>query len=326
MPSSTSFIVQIANLNIEICGWNDKDSACLRDLRRIFVHHEVSDDNVATHRIVVCSSKQFAISPEAIMQWASPCLGVADMMPHRRSHFLARLFCRNKEIPRYSGTCDVICYKDNHRDVEYFMTKNAEWRIEHHAKEHVTYVYSDKKIDMSDGLPSMLIHVVGSQYGCYLLFASCVAVDGKASLFTGGGGVGKTTLCMDLIKKGASYIGDDLVVIYRDGEKTMVGSLLFPLKYYANKINSNKKEIDLVPDNPVLNAPLEVIYCLKRTGHTGAEPNVVPMRDGEMFEKMLKLTNKANTNADARNFIDTLSFVCDNVPCYYKFIADHDQR
>ena len=325
MPSSTSFVMQIATLCIEIDGYNGEDSACLRDLKRVFAHHEVGPDNKAVHRIVVCASKQFVIPSEAVIQWVSPCLGVADKLPRRRFPFFARLFGREMELPRYSGTCDVICYKDTRRQVMYFMTKNAEWRIEHNAAGHVTYVYSDIQIDMSDGLPAMLINVIGSQYGCYILFASCVAADGEALLFAGRGGVGKTTLCMELIRQGATYIGDDIVLVYQEGSQAMAGSLLFPVKYCNNRIN-HKNKIDVVSQlqqRPPLNVPLKSVYYLQRSDK--AESYRKPMPGGTMFEKMLDLTNKANTNADAQHFVDTISHVCDTVPCYYLFYGDYNK-
>ena len=339
MYSSTSFNIQIANLCLEICGYNDEDSACLQDLKRIFKHHEVDRDTTALHRILVCSSKQFEITPEATLRWVAPCLGVAGLLPFRRWRLIANIFSPNKERPKYSGTCDVRCYKDSLRQVDYFIPENSQWRIKHVANDHVTYVFFDGLIDMSDGLPSMLINAIGSQYGCYLLFASCVAVDGQALLFTGDSGIGKTTLCMELMKQGATYIGDDLVLVYQNEEQAMVGSLLFPVKYYANNIYSHKKKSDIVSQlsqRPPLNVPLHSVYNIQRAESTNIESYLKPMPKDKMFEILLKYTNKANTNADGHHFVDTLSYICCAIPCYYlfygkyddittSFFADHDQ-
>jgi len=320
MCSSTSFVVQIAHLCIEICGYNDEDSACLQDLKRVFAHHEVSGDTKVVHRIVVCASNQCEIPSEATLRWIAPCLGVAGSMPRRRWSF----FGRNKERPKYSGTCNVHCYKDVSQQVDYFVPENGEWQIKHDAKEHVTYVYSDGHNEMSDGLPSMLVNVIGSQYGCYLLFASSVAIEGQALLFAGDSGMGKSSLCMELVKKGAAYIGDDLVLVYLKGEQAMVGSLLFPVKCYVDKKQDHKKKIDVVsqlPQRPPLNVPLKSVFLLQRDGAI-IEPYLKPMQRDTLFEKMLKLTNKANTNADAHHFVDTISYICDSVPCHYLFYGD----
>ena len=339
MCSSTSFVIQIANLFIEICGFNDEDSACLGGLKRVFHHHEVICETEIVHRIVVCPPRQFELPNDAVLQWVAPCLGVAGLVPRRMS-FFSRIFSRNREIPLYSGTCNVNCYRDSLHHVEYFIPEYGKWRVEHYPEEHITYAYSDQGSEMSDGLPSMLINVIGSQYGCYLIFASCVAVDGEALLFTGNSGEGKSTLCMELVKQGAAYIGDDLVLLYMDGEQAMVGSLLFPLKYYADKGQVHKKKMDMVsllPQRPPLNVPLKSVYLLQRDDTCVAESYLKPLRSGVMIEKLLKRTNKANTNPDARHFVSTLSSVCETVSCYclsygdsntinLSFFGNNDQR
>lgn len=333
MYSSTSFVMQVANLFIEICGFNDEDCAGLQDLKRLFRYHEVNRDATTVHRVVVCKYDQFEISHEATLDWVLSCVGGDRPKHHRRLFFI-----RKKEVPHYSGAGDVRCYKDLLRQVEYLVPENAEWRIKHIAKEHVTYVFFDR-CDEKFNLIPLLIHVVGSQYGCYLLFASSVAIEGKALLFTGNSGVGKTPLCMELMKQGASYVGDDLVLVYTNEGQAMAGSLLFPMKYYSNGIYSHKKMIDVVAESahPHLNAPLASIYFLQNAENAKSESCIKPMPSEIMFEKMLGLTNKVNTNADGRHFFNTISSICDSVPCYcltYSnrnklntlFFANNDQR
>ena len=320
MYSPTSFVIQIAPICIEVCGFNDNDSAYLNDLKRIFGQHEVGGDTKALHRVVVCASKQFEIPPEATLQWVSTCIGVAGPKPRRRPFFI-----RRKEVPQYSGTGDVACYKEKTHNVDYYIPENAGWRIKHIAEEHVTYVYSDGQNELSNGLPSMLIHVIGSQYGCYLLYASCIAVDGEALLFTGNSGVGKSTLCMELIRQGATYMGDDLVLVYMNGAKAMVGSLLFPVKCYADKMHTHKKTIDVASQTSQrlpLNLPLKSMFFLQRSDTHKADPHLEPVDGETVFETMLKLTNKAHINADGGHFVDTLSSICCSVPCYSLFYGD----
>lgn len=319
MYPSSSFIMQVANLYIEMCSRDNEASACLEGLKHVFRYHAVSDITTANHRIVVCAGSQFEMTPKAAMLWSSPCLGVAGKITRHRTSLFTRLFARGKEVPRYSGTEEVVCYRDSSRNVDYFIPKISKWRIAHHVGEHITYVFCDGSVNTSDGLPSMLLHVIGSQYGCYLLFASCVAIQGEASLYMGNGGVGKSTVCMNLIQQGAAYMGDDLVLVYRDGTQTMVGSLLFPVKYVDTEQKS-KQEIDIVAQSaqrPLLNAPLSRVYLLERKENTTAEPSVIPLQGEAMFEIMLKKTNKAFTHADGHRFADTISFICD---------YNHDQR
>ena len=317
MSHSSSFVIRIAQLCIEICGANDEDSLCLQELKRVFCHHEVSEAPSVDHRIVVRNTGEFVVPPEASLLWKSPYLGVASSKRERRS-MLSRIFARNKEIPLYTGTCNVKCYKDSQAD--FFLPEDSRWLVEHHAKEHITYVYSAMRRDSSDGLPAMLINLIGSQYGFYLLFASGVAVDGRAILFTGDSGVGKSTLCLELIQQGASYIGDDLVLVYQKGEQAMVGSLLFSLKHYADRGDTHKKIIDavsLMSGQPSLNVPLSSVYLLQRNTSESDAPKLRQMESATMLEYLLKFSNRANTTANGKLFLDTLSRICETVPCYY---------
>lgn len=341
MKPSPSFVMQIASLTIEVCGFNDEESACLESLKHIFRHHIVRESESIIHRIIVCKPNEYNLPSEAAPQWVAPCLGVAGRVPRRPSLWsrLTRLFARNREIPLYSGTCNVRCYRDAHRQVDYFIPEYGTWRVEHHATEHLTYAYADPQEDLSDGLPPMLMNVIGSQYGCYLIFASCVAVDGEALLFTGNSGVGKSTLCMELVKQGASYLGDDLALLYVKGGKAMVGSLLFPLKYYADQERVHKTKMDMLSlsqQRPSLTAPLKAAYLVQRADDA-AQSYLRALPSGTMLEQLLKRTNKANTHADTRHFVTTLSSICETVPCYLlsygnndvikpSFFGDHDQR
>ena len=47
------------------------------------------------------------------------------------------------------------------------------------------------------------------------LHASCVVIDGRAVLITGGSGTGKSDLALRLIDRGASLVSDDYTVVKR---------------------------------------------------------------------------------------------------------------
>lgn len=320
MDLSKSFTMQIAHICIELCGCNNEDSACLNSLKQLFAQHEVSGDTKAAHRVVVCDSKRLKIPRDAKLQWVSTFIGVGG--PTRRRRWFS---FRKKKSPLYSGTGEVKCFKDETRQVYYFVPANAGWRIEHDVNNHVTHVYSNKQNDLSDGLPSMLLHVIGSQYGCYLMYASCISLNGESVLFTGNSGEGKTTLCIELTKKGAAYIGDDQVLVYLKDGQPMIGALLFPVKCYADSEHTHKKRIDLLSDKsqrPPLTVPLKSVCLIKREKSANTLPHIEPMHGEEMFSRMLKLTNKTNTNFDGHDFVNTLSCICGTAKCYTFVYSD----
>jgi HPr kinase/phosphorylase len=54
-----------------------------------------------------------------------------------------------------------------------------------------------------------------------LLHATCVALDGRGILLTGGSGVGKSDLALRLIDRGATLVADDGVMIETNGDQLL---------------------------------------------------------------------------------------------------------
>jgi hypothetical protein len=71
-------------------------------------------------------------------------------------------------------------------------------------------------------IPLLLAHLAGS----IPLHASAVAIDGRAIVFVGGSGLGKSTLAAAVCEEsGASLLGDDSVIIERKGDSFHVVAL-----------------------------------------------------------------------------------------------------
>ena len=82
---------------------------------------------------------------------------------------------------------------------------------------------------------AVLLH----QRGLLVLHASAVAVSGKAALFLGNKGWGKSTMAAALVMRGHSVISDDVVAIGRDesGRPTLLPA--FPqIKLWPNSIEA----------------------------------------------------------------------------------------
>jgi hypothetical protein len=74
--------------------------------------------------------------------------------------------------------------------------------------------------------------------GSTLVHGSVVSSDGSGLMFAGGGHIGKTALSLEMVKRGYSYLGDDLAMV---GEKGQA----FP---YPEPIRIQEQHLPLFPD------------------------------------------------------------------------------
>ncbi len=113
----------------------------------------------------------------------------------------------------------------------------------------------------------IILHTVMSMHGRYSIHSAGVGLNGLAHLFVGESGHGKSTLCTDLVGKGADYMGDDLTFLYLQDGKVMVGSLLLEAKLFPYKKARDKEWVDVVArygcDAP-LSLPLGNVYYVAR--------------------------------------------------------------
>jgi hypothetical protein len=73
--------------------------------------------------------------------------------------------------------------------------------------------------------------------GCTLLHASALSLNGSGILIAGSGHVGKTTLALQLAKRGFAYLGDDLSILRDDGQ----------ILSYPEPIRIEKQHLRLFP-------------------------------------------------------------------------------
>lgn len=324
-----SFIIEVAQLYVQISG---KDRVLLDAWKQLFRHHIPYDEERCIHEVELCDIAEFAIPVGMKLQWTSTLLGVsakeqlpsasapsiADMikdLPDRvkalRATILKNLFGiqtqqtqpqpQAQPQPVYSGSCSVSCYKDA-EGREFIVPEKADWRIIHIPDMRITYVYTNLQNDSTEDVVAAMLHVVGSQYGRYLLFASAVEEDGEAVVFIGHGGSGKTTACIERIENGAKYMGDDLVFVYLENGTAMVGSLLFPAKVVTAQ-TVEKKRMDLV-GLPVLQAPMAKVIELTRDHAVGTKKQ---LGSGDILTRFFDYTNAAHTHDNGAMFVGTLT-------------------
>lgn len=70
----------------------------------------------------------------------------------------------------------------------------------------------------------------------FLLHASGVEINNSSLLFIGSGGAGKTTLSLYLVRNGFRFLGDDLVLISREGDTLKAFSFPIPIHITMNTV------------------------------------------------------------------------------------------
>lgn len=164
----------------------------------------------------------------------------------------------------------------------------------------------------------LLIHIIATSLGRFLIHGAAIAVDGRAFLFLGKSGSGKSTLCTDLARQNTTFMGDDIVLLYTKNDVPMLGSLLFPAKLHLND-SSEKTEVD-VPDEMhtdlCLAAPLEAIYLVHQSGQPTSL--VEPRPSADLLQQLMESSNGMMMQYNRHQWLTTMYDICERVP-YFLF-------
>ena len=106
-----------------------------------------------------------------------------------------------------------------------------------------------------------------------LIQAAAVEIDGRAIVFQGPPGSGKSSLALSLIDRGATLIGDDGATLTRDGEKVIVS----PPPNIAGLLEIRGVGIVEMPTSS--GAPLALILSLVEEGHAERHPTMLVERE-----------------------------------------------
>jgi serine kinase of HPr protein (carbohydrate metabolism regulator) len=66
----------------------------------------------------------------------------------------------------------------------------------------------------------------GARLSAETVYASSVAIDGRAVLITGASGAGKSDLALRLLDRGFSLVSDDQTIVKRDGDRLIASAPL----------------------------------------------------------------------------------------------------
>ena len=206
--------------------------------------------------------------------------------------------------------------------------------ISHQPEQRLTVCYL---VELSDGVskkhrPNLsgcvffLIQSILSMYGRYCLHASCVSKEGKACLFLGKSGEGKSTISYRLAKHGFEYMGDDLVFLsLADEGGLVVDAYLSRVKLQKKMTSEAKTAIDILKDgksNYAYQSKLVAIVRLQRD-LLGKESLFVPANPTEVFEWLINSANNSRIQYHPRLWLD----ICEKaagIPAYTLMFGDKE--
>lgn len=277
------FIRFTSDLDIDICH-----------LKMLFKHHviETADDTLPCHEVNIVGTTERVIPSDARLVWK----GYYHAVGHRGDH----------------GS-DVKKYVSADGSTEYFESRGGECIVNDLAAGKTTchMVLKQKRLSKAnirsniDAIVMLLTHVIMAYHRRYTLHASAVVWRGRAVVFTGRSGQGKSTLCTDLVAQGAGFLGDDIVFLYMDDGQPRVASLLFDAKLFESS-KTDKDFVDILKRydcEKIDSAPLQAIAEIEQTKDG---PSAVKVNSNE--ERLLDvLLTSANNIALQYDHNDWLS-------------------
>lgn len=169
----------------------------------------------------------------------------------------------------------------------------------------------------------LLTHIVMSYHRRYTLHASAVVWRGKALVFTGKSGQGKSTLCTDLVALGAGFLGDDIVFAYLKEGKPYIASLLFDAKLYESS-RKYKDFIDIIDRyhcEKIDNVPLQAIVGIHQTrqGKSAIEKSNDP---DQLLSVFLTAANNIALQYDHDDWMTLCACIMENFRLYTFHFGD----
>lgn len=312
-----SMRVQIADITIRFKSDLESD---IGNLSSFFKYHQIDSAQEADCIVKLKRQASFFLPKDVEMLWQSKRQGISE--PEGR-------FGRRRVYVSSKFNTDGIasCYVSRKRSEYYYgLMQDKSWICcqpsEHQIKIVLRQPRSNKnkvgECEVTNPLNAMplLIHIIATTFGRFLIHGAAVGINGMASLFLGESGSGKSTLCTDLAKQKASFMGDDIVLIYMKNGIPMVGSLLFPAKLYLDN-SEEKTEVDVPEQFQTtynLSAPLKAIYSVQQSGQPTS--TVEPRPSAELLQQLMEASNGMMMQYDRQQWLNTMYDICECVPFF----------
>ena len=319
------YSMRVRLADITICFESDQESD-ISDLSSFFKYHLADSEEETDCTVVLKRQASFHMPKDAEMLWLSKSQGIQE--PEK--------LVGKQRIKIYSNFDTfglATCYISRERGEYYYgLMQDQSWISCRPAEHKIKYVLhrppKRKGIpDESEGISPLsaiplLIHVISTICGRYLIHGAAVGIDGRASLFLGKNGSGKSTLCTDLARQKATFMGDDIVLLYTENGVPMVGALLFPAKLYLDN-SEEKSEVD-VPEQMqtdyCLSAPLEAVYSVQLSGKPTS--TVEPRVAAELLPQLMGASNGMMMQYDKQQWLSTMYEISEQVPYFFLHFGD----
>ena len=255
--------VKIAGVNIQ---FNSDQEIDICNLCILFKHHLTDDSsrNEEYHQVDIKSVHNITTPKDAKLVWKGVYHGVGQK--GKPNNDVKKYLSTNGRFEYYVTTEEACIINDltTGRTTCALLVKRPPFHI--------------KRVRPSIGsIIILLTHIIMSYHRRYTLHASAVVWRGKALVFTGKSGQGKSTLCTDLVALGAGFLGDDIVFAYLEKGKPYIASLLFDAKLFESS-KKNKDFIDILDRyncEKIDSVPLQAIANIHQTrqGESAIEKN-----------------------------------------------------
>lgn len=217
---------------------------------------------------------------------------------------------------------------------EYFVTPSGECLINDLTKPLTVCTLMSRRKMFAKGrvrsnvgtMVILLTHIVAARHCRYTLHASSVAWRERAVVFVGRSGQGKSTLCLDLVARGAGFMGDDIVFAYQEGGIVKIAPLLFDAKMFE----PGKKEktfIDVTSKYgsvDIEGLPLQAICEIEQTRE--GESVVKEQSDSDrLFDVFLQSANNLALQYDNEDWLTLCATVMSNYRLYKFYFGDRQQ-
>lgn len=262
-----------------------------------FRYHTVDTTPETAHRVTFEGTERRCVPGDARLVWK----GVYHAVGHRGAH-----------------DNDLMKYVSPDGQTEYYETADGECVVTDLRTMHTRCMLRERRKFASrkreraqiGSLLIPMLHVVMAYHDRYSLHAAAVEWKGRAVLFTGRSGQGKSTLSTDLAALGTGFLGDDIVFLYRDGVQTRIASLLFEAKLFE----SSKKTKDFVDilarhgGKPIQSLPLGAVCEVRQTAE--GPTDIIPAADEEaLFQIILRAANNVAMQYNRGEWLATFGSV-----------------